>query len=181
MKADYVWDRGDRDLAGRLYERALTLGAELPSVAAQIGQRYVEQGRNELAAAVYENALRKHEDAVLHNRLGAIYGRAGRLDEAQEQFERAIALEPGDADARANLASVYGRRGHIDKAVAELELALSYDSNNLLALKNLGFAYVQTGRIEEARNVLERALEVDPAQQDVRTLLATLSTPQPDR
>jgi len=167
-QGDYAWQRGDIALADRFYEKALGIGQELPSVPAQIGQRYTEQGRTQLAVRVYGRALDEHEDAVLHNRLGAIYGRQNRLEEAEQHFERALLLKPDYADAHANLASVYGRRGRVEEAVRELEVALACDPHNLLALKNLAFAYLQIGRREDARKLLERALEVSPEQPEVR-------------
>jgi tetratricopeptide (TPR) repeat protein len=179
VQADYAWEHQDRGLADKLYGRALAIGEELPSVAAQVASRYVEQGRSEQAAQVCERALRRHGDAALHNQLGAIYGRAGRLDDAQRQFEQAIALEPRLAEAHANLASVYGQRGEIERAIKELELALSYEPGNLLALRNLAFAYAQTGRTDEARELLQRSLEVNPRQQDVRDQLRLLTDGQP--
>lgn len=128
--------------------------------------------------ALYERALARHDDPVLHNRLGVLYGRADRLDEAEQVFRRALALDPNYADAHANLASVYGRRGDLTAAIASLETALQHDPTNLLALKNLGFAYAQMGRQEDARQLLERSLDLNPAQPDVRDLLSSL-TPTP--
>ncbi len=167
-QGDWAWEKADVALADRFYEKALGLGEGLPSVPAQIGQRYAEQGRTQLAIRVYERALEEHEDAVLHNRLGAVYGRENRLEQAEQHLRRAIALKPDCADAHANLASVYGRRGQLEDAVEELESALSYDPYNVLALKNLAFAYLQIGRREDARKLLERALEVSPEQPEVR-------------
>ncbi len=174
VEADHAWEQGRQDTADDLYQEALKLGADLPSVIAQVGQRYLEQGRSDLAAAVYEAGLTRHDDALLHNRLGAIYGRANRLEEAQQQFERALELKPDYADAHANLASVYGRRGEIERAVAELEEALRIDGSNVLALKNLAHAYAQTGREEEAEHLLRRLLDINPAQDDVRRYLRAL-------
>ncbi len=176
VKADYAWERGRQEAADDLYQEALKLGDDLPSVIAQVGQRYVEQGRSDLAAAVYEAGLAKHDDALLHNRLGAIYGRANRLEDAQQHFERALELKPDCADAHANLASVYGRRGETERAVAELEEALRIDRSNVLALKNLAHAYAQTGRKEQAKDLLLRSLDINPAQEDVRSYLRVLET-----
>ena len=178
VQGDYAWEIGDHNSADASYQRALAIGASLPSIAAQLGQRYTEQGRTELAVSVYRQALADHEDAVIHNSLGAIYGRQNRLDEAETHFLRALALKPDFADARANLASVYGRRGEIDRAIAELELALEYDPTNLLALKNLSLAYANLGRRDEARDLLRRALAINPAQEDLREALRLLEQPR---
>ncbi|MBN1461192.1 MAG: DUF2723 domain-containing protein, partial [Armatimonadetes bacterium] len=178
VQGDAAWASGDHTRADALYERALTLGSELASVFAQVGQRYSEQGRSKRAMEVYELGLARHDDPVLHNRLGVLYGRAGRLDEAEQQFRLALGLDPNYADAHANLASVYGRRGDIEQAVKELETALDLDPANLLALKNLGFAYAQMGRLEDARQLLERSLDINPAQPEVHELLSSLA-PRP--
>lgn len=202
-QADYEWHRGERAAADRLYERALEIGESLPEttrnpvtdsarmllrtvvgalnldqgvprIPAEIGQRYAEQDRPDLAIETYLAALDRRDDALVRNRLGAIYGRQNRLSEAQEQFERAIELNDEFGEAHANLASVYGRRGQIEKAIEELELAIKYEPNNLTALRNLGVAYQNLGRREDAIRVLRQALEVNPAQQDVRQLLDSL-------
>ncbi len=174
VRADFAWERGDIDLADKGYARALAVGGDLASVASQVGQRYADQGRSARAAEVYEQALTTLDDPVLHNRLGAVYGRENRLDEAERHFQRALELQPDMAEAHANLASVYGRRGQVDEAIAELETALRCDPNNLLALRNLGFAYASLGRSEDARDLLLRALEVNPAQDRVRERLRAI-------
>jgi tetratricopeptide (TPR) repeat protein len=171
VRGDHAWERGDIEEADRHYADALAAGEGLASVVGQIGQRHVDQSRPERAVEVYEGAVADLEDPVLHTRLGAIYGREGRLDEAEEQFQRALELQPALAEAHANLASVYGRRGEIDRAVAELEIALQHDPNSILALKNLGTAYANLGRPDEARDLLQRALAINPLDDEVRTRL----------
>jgi tetratricopeptide (TPR) repeat protein len=45
------------------------------------------------------------------NNLGLVFESAGRLDEAAEQFERALALAPENMEAAANLSRAYARAG----------------------------------------------------------------------
>lgn len=173
-QADHVWDKGDRAFADGLYSRALKLGREVPQVPLQVGQRYADQERFGRAVEVYQRALAERDDALLHNRLGAIYGRQGDLSKAEQQFQRAIELKPEFGEAHANLASVYGRRRQIDKAIEELELAIKYEPNNLRALKNLAAAYAERKRTADAIGMLRKAMEVNPADQEVRKALARL-------
>lgn len=51
-------------------------------------------------------------DAGIHNLLGFLHHHEGRLPEAQREFERAVAVDPDDADARANLAALRRARAH---------------------------------------------------------------------
>ncbi len=174
VQADYAWQRGDAAGADRRYREAEKIGISLPQAAAQLGMRYAEQGRVELAIRTYEDALAHKDDALLRNRLGVIYGRRNRLSEAGKHLRRALALDPDYADAHANLGSVYGRQGDLEKAIAETKTALKCDPGNLIALRNLGFAYARMGRKDEARRLLERALKINPNQPRVRALLDRL-------
>ncbi len=174
VQGDRAWEDGDKAEADRCYREVERIGGSLPEIPAQLGMRYAEQGRTDLAVDTYEKAIARKDDALLRNRLGAIYGRQNRPAEAEEQFRRAIALKPDYAEAHANLGSVYGRTGRIEDAIKETEQALALDPNSLLALRNLGFAYAQMGRTDEARKLLQRALDLNPEQADVRKLLDRL-------
>ena len=171
VAGDFAWATGDHTRADECYQEALRIGEESPASVLQVALRYTDQNRLDLAAALYESALRTQDDAEMRNRLGVIYGRQNKLADAETQFTRAISLQPDLAEAHANLASVYGRNGDIKNAVSELELALKYDPANLLALQNLGYAYAQLGRRDEARDLLQKALAINPAQPQVHQLL----------
>jgi Flp pilus assembly protein TadD len=43
------------------------------------------------------------DSADAHNDLGAVLARQGRITDAVGQFQRALALRPGDPDAQRNL------------------------------------------------------------------------------
>jgi len=174
VQGDYAWDHGDQAQADRCYREVDRIGGSLPEIPAQLGMRYAEQGRTNIAIETYRKAIARKDDALLRNRLVAIYGRQNRLTEAEEQFRRAITLKADFAEAHANLGSVYGRMGKIEDAVRETEQALALDPFSLLALRNLGFAYAQMGRTNDARRLLQRALDLDPNQDDVRNLLRGL-------
>lgn len=56
------------------------------------------------AAAQLEQVLRlRPDDPAVHNDLGAILARQGHLEEAAMHLQRAVALQPDYAEARANL------------------------------------------------------------------------------
>ncbi len=59
-----------------------------------------------------------------HKNLGFVLYRNGRLDEAIASLERAVALDPGYAEAHGNLAIAYGRAGRTDDAVREMRLEM---------------------------------------------------------
>src|SRR5204863_6690667 len=56
---------------------------------------------------------------------------SNRLDDAQKWLEKAIALKPGDADAKVMLAQVFYRRDDFQKAAASLS-GVDVSSNKLI-------------------------------------------------
>jgi predicted Zn-dependent protease len=65
---------------------------------------------------------RKDYSATLQ--LGRIALLSNQLDDAQKWFEKAIALKPGDADAKVMLAEAFYRRDDFQKAAASLKTKL---------------------------------------------------------
>lgn len=165
VAADEAAEKGRFSFADSLYNRVVLLGENYPMLPGSIGQRYIQQGREDKAEAMYRALLQKKDDADLHLKLGAILGRRNQLDEAKREFEQALRLQPDMAEAHANLASVYGRREQLDQAAVELKAALKYDPNHLMALTNLSLYYRKIGRMQEAQSLWARAKRIDPTLQ----------------
>lgn len=104
--------------------------------------------------------------------LGRQMQRAGRLDDAERAYRRALDLDPTHADSVNGLAAINAARGELDIAIALLEeLARDYpDRPHILA--NLGYAHYLKGNHFDARVALERSLELDPENTGVRSKLA---------
>jgi tetratricopeptide (TPR) repeat protein len=97
--------KGDRNLAGSLFEA----------------------GRYDEAAKAYAALLAEDpEDGSLRASYGGVLGALGRYDEALEQLDKAIELEPLNAEAYHNRGLVHERRGEREAAIAEYRTALRY-------------------------------------------------------
>jgi tetratricopeptide (TPR) repeat protein len=100
--------------------------------------------------------------AEAHNNQGVALVRQGRLQEAIEQYERALGIEPDYAEARNNLGVALMRRGRLQEAIEQYEQALRLKSDDAEAHNNLGVALVRQGRLQEAIEQYERALIIEP-------------------
>ena len=75
---------------------------------------------------------------LVWNILGAAAAQAGQLDKAIFAFQRAIALEPNNADVHSNIGSALKDKGRLDEAIASYERALSLNPDHADALNNMG-------------------------------------------
>jgi tetratricopeptide (TPR) repeat protein len=97
-----------------------------------------------------------------HNNLGIAVAQRGEVDEALDQFQKALALNPRYAEARYNLGLAFAQKGRIDDAMAQYQKALDADPNIAQAHNNLGNAFLQKGNLDQAIAQYQSALAIDP-------------------
>ena len=151
----------------------------------------LSKGREHYAAKDYDKAeayLVKVVDAGVRfadvfNMLGVIYHGKGQMALAQDNFEKALGLNPGYTEAALNLAVTYNDVGQYVKAK---ELYSQITSFKKLSKKEmepvakgklanmhaeLGRAYMDVGDPEKAIEQFRRALDMCPNYVDIRTQL----------
>ena len=111
---------------------------------------------------------KESKEAMKFNQEGAELVKQGRMDEAIQAFQNAIAEDSSDPVPRLNLAYAYDQQGKKEQAVAMYQEAIQLDPRNLLAYNNLGVLYDKLGKYEEAMTAFQSALEIDPS--DANTL-----------
>jgi Flp pilus assembly protein TadD len=94
--------------------------------------------------------------AIAHNDRGVALMMENRASEALAEFQQAVALNSGDANAHYNLAWAYEEVFNYNQAIAEYLLALEKDSTLDTAYNNLGRLYILQGRYGEAITILRR-------------------------
>jgi len=89
---------------------------------------------------------------------------------ADASFQRALALEPGNATARsaASLASTLGR---FEEALALNRRAVELDPLSAVASSNRGLQAYDSGRLEEAAAAFKKTLELNPERPAAHTFL----------
>ncbi|HZI15995.1 MAG TPA: tetratricopeptide repeat protein, partial [Myxococcus sp.] len=114
---------------------------------------------------------------LIHARLGSVYLKSRRLEDAVRELEVAVAGLPGDFRIRSDLAVAYARTGRLEEALQQLEAAVRLRPDNAMAWHNLGLALRRAGRPEQALERFQQALRLAPGRADShlelgRTLLA---------
>jgi Flp pilus assembly protein TadD len=74
----------------------------------------------------------------------------GRVAEAEEQYLRALEMNPTNTEARYALALSYANRGSFEEAEAEFRVVLELDPGHVLSMGCLGGVYAQQGRFQAA-------------------------------
>ena len=88
------------------------------------------------------------------------------LDEAQELYQQAIALDPYLAIAYTNLGNIYFRKGNQSEALRLYQHALSLDPSQSEAHYNIGYVMLERAMPANAVSHFEKAVEADPCFSD---------------
>jgi protein O-mannosyl-transferase len=118
------------------------------------------------------------ESLFARNNLGNALAAQGRFDEAVDQFQRALRIDPNDPDAVYNLGNAWARQGNFEAAGKQLQQALQINSNNAMAAYDLGNVRARQGRFNEAMDQFQRALKIDPGLAKAHYNLGSLLTQQ---
>ncbi len=87
---------------------------------------------------------------------------AGRLQEAIEQYEHALQIDPDDADAHECLGNAFMQLGKLPEAIGHQEQALRIKPDHAEGHNNLGVTLERAGKTGEAIQHFEQALRIKP-------------------
>jgi len=100
---------------------------------------------------------------VISNR-GNSRARQGKLQEALEDYNRAIELSPAAADPHLNRGAVYEALGRLEEALVDYDIVLRNDPQDPAAWNNRGNALLGLKRFAPARDSFQKALSLSGSQ-----------------
>jgi tetratricopeptide (TPR) repeat protein len=100
-------------------------------------------------------------------------GKDDGLADAETNYRKALALDPGLAAAHTNLGGLAYRRGELGEACAEFDAALALDPEQPEARYNRATILYRRGEVEEAASELRRVVAHNPWFTDAYFNLAT--------
>lgn len=127
---------------------------------------YRHQMRGEFGDAIhlYKRSIELYPTAKAHTFLGWTFGMMQRYEEAIEECEKAIEIDPDFGNPYNDIGSYLIEQDKWDEAIPWLEKAIiapDYESPQFPHL-NLGRVYQRKGAYHRALDYFNRALEIDP-------------------
>lgn len=171
--------RDELGLAAEHYEKAWRLRPLRRELLADLGRIWKQQGRAEEAHAALLAASRAAEPRLAEQARELLPERYPYVSE----FERALALDPANAELRRELAFLQLQLEHSPEAEKQLESVLKSAPGDLLAAAQLGLLRMQRGDDAGAMALLNQVLAGDHAElaSRVRAALRLLPTLEPRR
>lgn len=159
-------------LRNAIWENRLTLWKNVVERSPEKARGRYNLGNAFTAFNMFDDAMREYQIAVnidpsffhgnIHGALGIVYVRKGLLDEALNEFQTALQMNPHSARPHYGLGIIHEQRGNIDEAIREYKLAAAIEPNYAEPYAALGIAYGKKDMLIEARDALENAVDLKP-------------------
>jgi len=193
-KMGIIYNRTNRlELAVQAFEKALAENPGYTEASLNLAITYSDLGKYEKAREVFERAAHfidktgksaaavtsisgidpfvKGKLADEHLRLGKMYYDLRLLDEAIEEYQKALRLSPNFADIITHLGIAYRDKGMYDDAIKEFNRARESNPKYIPARLHLGITYYSQGFYGLAEEEWREALVFDPDNSAVKTYL----------
>jgi len=144
--------------ASNLKMRRISLGglSALTLLFAVLSWSQLQVWKNDLS--LWKHAVSISPDSILaHTQLGSALSVAGRLKQAESQFQAVQRLAPDLPNADFGLGKLYGQQGEFGKSVKHFERVIKLDPAQNEAYLWLGIAHYGLGQWEEAYHSFQRA------------------------
>jgi arylsulfatase A-like enzyme/Tfp pilus assembly protein PilF len=159
----YQYEQGDYRSSVQTFQKILATEKDNPLVYDYLGSGFLRLKQSEEAEKYYRLAIQRGIDsAVFHLNLGIIHFNRNELPQAQQEFERTIAMEPSNVTAHFHLGNVFRMRGELERAVEEYQRALEINPSYVYAKNGLGRTYAAMKRDQEALQAFEDVVHMDP-------------------
>ena len=156
LREDYIG-------ALELIDEALSVAPSDAQLIASRGRTLVALGRLAEGIESLRAASQLRPDATTVLALAVALERAGDLDRALVEVDRALAMDASSAVAHATRARLLYRSGRLKEAVGPLVEAIAAEPNDALLRALLAELRLHLGQIEHALKEARAALEQDPA------------------
>jgi tetratricopeptide (TPR) repeat protein len=121
-----------------------------------------EEDGNKMAEICKQAIRINPQNAEAYVKLGTVYGKCGRYNEAIKALNQAIRINPDYAGAYYYLGLGYDGVGRWRKAMEALEQETRLNAANAKAYRHLGVVYIELGYYSEAVDALKRAIQIKP-------------------
>jgi adenylate cyclase len=183
---EYLWrsTKEGNAQARQLFEKAVALDPQYAEAYAWLAQTYwlewawrwsADPQTLERALALAHQALTLDDSLpIAHTRLSGIYAQKQQYEQALAEGERAIALDPNNADSYAHQAEALTVAGRPEEALRLVAQAMRLNPHYPFWYSfELGFAYHMTGRYTEAIAALKESISRNPNGLPDHLVLAT--------
>jgi tetratricopeptide (TPR) repeat protein len=151
------------DQAVTLLEQSAQTTPQDPYIRETLVRAYLAKRDFTSARATAENLKTLRPDSPAGFYLAGLAAlRQNRLDDAQQEFTRALAIQPQTSDALAALAQLEMTRGHADQAIALVTDAAEHPKPDAFAFNLLGEIYLSQRKADLAKAPVSRAMELAP-------------------
>ena len=155
------WTYGFPELAADHARKALQISAGLPLAHFMLGEVYLFKSDVDHATEEFEQERRINPGyAATYDRLGDVYYRAGKLQEAQESLTKAISLDTSSTGPFIQMGKVLLRRQDPQTSIMYLKHAEKMDPSNFITHTLLAQAYHKVGQDDEAKRETDLASKI---------------------
>ena len=162
------FERGYMAEAEHFLQLALRDDPENSEALYGIGSIYLQQNKPAEARATFERVIKlpqRYPGTLPNalNNLGLLSAREGHTDDAIQQFQQALQIDPDHFIALENLGNAYRQARRWDDAKTTLQHALQLQPDSAEANYALGMVYAQTDDANRAYEYLQKAVTEKPA------------------
>ncbi len=155
MMAHELVRQGDNPAAIAEYQKALRLNPKLPGAHYELAELLRLSSNPKLQAQAgpeYKAALAVNQyDEGSWRGLGEVEASNENWKAAEQDFKRALALQPSDGEAQTDMAKMLTYMKHPHQAMALLQEAVKEDPTNIVAHYRLSMLYRQAGQPAAAK------------------------------
>jgi len=145
-------------------KKALELAPKLPLAHFVLGEFYLFKSDTEQALSEFEQEREINPaNPAVYDRLGDVYTRSGRYQQAQEALAKAISLDTSSTGPFIQMGKVLLRRNDPQTSLLYLQHAEKMDPGNYMTHTLLSQAYRSLDREEEAKKEIDMASKIHAA------------------
>jgi tetratricopeptide (TPR) repeat protein len=124
--------------------------------------KFIENNTEKRILILEQMAKKYPREKRVHHRLGTFYSINKFLNEAVEELNTAIKLDPNYGEAINMLGYTYAKMGNFEKAIEYFKKYASVSPGDANPIDSMAEIYMQMGRLDEAISKYREALEIKP-------------------